>query len=196
MSRRVIGPGNSCQEYRRRKIECSRSMPCSYCAKKEVECVYPVPSTSRFPKSPASAVDGDILARIEAVERTLLTFELELSHLRHANPTPPSSSYSAPGDSIPAEQMRHGFDSLDTLATQVVIPFLPLKARDRTITSMIGELRIHHSQPINQPMNHASAKVAYSRIQPHSTWPAQIWAKAMTCLSRIVIRTSCCGPKP
>lgn len=154
MSRRVIGPGNSCRECRRRKIKCSRSMPCSYCVKTEIECVYPVPS-SRSSKNPTAAVDGDVLARLETVERTLRTFELELSHLRHVQPTPPSSS-SVRSAAPSAEQMGQDTDSLDTLVAQVVIPFLLLDLQGQTITTIVEELRTHHSQP----MNRASAKAA------------------------------------
>ncbi|KAL4790578.1 fungal-specific transcription factor domain-containing protein [Aspergillus venezuelensis] len=41
MYRRVITPGRSCLECRRRKIKCDRSHPCSYCVKVRVNCKYP-----------------------------------------------------------------------------------------------------------------------------------------------------------
>jgi hypothetical protein len=41
MSRRLVTPGRSCLECRRRKIKCDRSLPCGYCVRVRNKCEYP-----------------------------------------------------------------------------------------------------------------------------------------------------------
>ncbi|KAL4954141.1 fungal-specific transcription factor domain-containing protein [Aspergillus filifer] len=70
MNRRVITPGRSCLECRRRKIKCDRSHPCSYCVKVRVNCKYP-PDRQKH--------NGNAADRITSLEGKLKALKTRLS---------------------------------------------------------------------------------------------------------------------
>ncbi|KAL7919897.1 fungal-specific transcription factor [Trichoderma austrokoningii] len=100
MARRVIAPGHSCLECRRRKIKCDRALPCSYCARIKLQCSYPSWRPNR-----SSSRESDLAAKVQALECTLQSLEQKITRVRdlsHCDTTggiygadslhPPSSS--------------------------------------------------------------------------------------------------------
>lgn len=88
MARRVIAPGHSCLECRRRKIKCDRSLPCSYCARIKLQCSYPSWRPNR-----SSSGESDLAAKVQNLECTLKSLEQKITYigdLLHANPELPS----------------------------------------------------------------------------------------------------------
>lgn len=75
MPPRVLGVGPSCNECRRRKIKCDRSIPCSYCLRTRIQCVYP---GSAFE---TGGLEG-ILDRIQGVENRLQSLEQGISDIK------------------------------------------------------------------------------------------------------------------
>ncbi|KFY49829.1 hypothetical protein V495_00440 [Pseudogymnoascus sp. VKM F-4514 (FW-929)] len=71
----------SCLECRRRKIKCDRSLPCSYCVKVKIQCSYSPPSVTSQ-NTEEKKVDTDVVARIERIEQTLVSFDQGLSQIR------------------------------------------------------------------------------------------------------------------
>lgn len=88
MARRVIAPGHSCLECRRRKIKCDRSLPCSYCARIKLQCSYPSWRPNR-----SNHGESDLAAKVQSLECTLQSLEQKITrigNLLNANPEPPS----------------------------------------------------------------------------------------------------------
>ncbi|KAL4938441.1 fungal-specific transcription factor domain-containing protein [Aspergillus oleicola] len=84
MSRRVINPGRSCLECRRRKIKCDRSHPCSYCIKVRVNCRYP---------PDRRAHEDNTMERFTSLESKLKAFEKRLSEMEGpSDQVPPASA--------------------------------------------------------------------------------------------------------
>lgn len=75
MPPRVLGLGPSCNECRRRKIKCDRSIPCSYCVRTRIQCVYP---ESAF----ETGGHEGITDRIEGVEKRLQSLEQGISDIK------------------------------------------------------------------------------------------------------------------
>lgn len=83
MARRVVAPGHSCFECRRRKIKCDRSLPCSYCARIKLKCSYPSWRPNR--DNPG---ESDLAAKVQALESTLQSLEQKITRigdLSHVN---------------------------------------------------------------------------------------------------------------
>ncbi|KAL4925278.1 transcription factor domain-containing protein [Aspergillus undulatus] len=76
MPRRVIAPGRSCLECRRRKIKCDRSHPCAYCVKVRVECTYPPRRASNNGNDEVTSTE-----RIRTLESKLKAVEKRLSEI-------------------------------------------------------------------------------------------------------------------
>jgi hypothetical protein len=76
MARRVIAPGHSCFECRRRKIKCDRSQPCSYCARIKLQCSYPSWRPNR-----GSPGENDLAAKVQALESTLQSLEQKITRI-------------------------------------------------------------------------------------------------------------------
>lgn len=75
MPPRVLGLGPSCNECRRRKIKCDRSIPCSYCVRTRIQCVYP--------ESAFETGDHEgIIDRIDGVEKRLQSLEQGISDIK------------------------------------------------------------------------------------------------------------------
>lgn len=88
MARRVVAPGHSCFECRRRKIKCDRSLPCSYCARIKLKCSYPSWRSNR-----GNPGDSDLAAKVQALESTLQSLEQRITRmgdLSHVNAELPS----------------------------------------------------------------------------------------------------------
>lgn len=62
--------GRSCLACHRRKIRCSKELPCSTCVKNSVTCSYPEPGRKR--RAPKTRIT-DIATRISQLERTLVS---------------------------------------------------------------------------------------------------------------------------
>lgn len=75
MPPRVLGLGPSCNECRRRKIRCDRSIPCSYCVRTRIQCVYPESAVE------TGGHEG-IIDRIEGVENKLQSLEQGISEIK------------------------------------------------------------------------------------------------------------------
>lgn len=75
MPPRVLSLGPSCNECRRRKIKCDRSIPCSYCVKTRIQCVYP---ESAF----ETGGHEGIIDRIQGVENRLQSLEEGISDIK------------------------------------------------------------------------------------------------------------------
>lgn len=89
MARRVVAPGHSCFECRRRKIKCDRSLPCSYCARIKLKCSYPSWRPNR-----GIPGESDLAAKVQVLESTLHSLEQKISRigdLSHVNAELPSS---------------------------------------------------------------------------------------------------------
>ncbi|KAK6448822.1 hypothetical protein FP744_10005072 [Trichoderma asperellum] len=87
MARRVIAPGHSCLECRRRKIKCDRSLPCSYCARIKLQCSYPSWRPNR-----SNHGESDLAAKVQSLECTLQSLEQKITrigNLLNANPELP-----------------------------------------------------------------------------------------------------------
>ena len=69
MNRRVITPGRSCLECRRRKIKCDRFHPCSYCVRVHVNCKYP-PGRQKHDDSSADRI-ASLEEKLKALENRL-----------------------------------------------------------------------------------------------------------------------------
>lgn len=71
MPRRIVAPGRSCLECRRRKIKCDRSFPCSYCVRSQIQCAYPPRRSERSIHHAHHSNDFDLPRRVERIESTL-----------------------------------------------------------------------------------------------------------------------------
>lgn len=97
-SRQTVASGRSCLECRRRKIRCDRSLPCAYCVRTRIECVYPPPKAV----APNRVVDGDLAVRVERMERMFQSLErsvAEIARALHRSPgnSSPLSDHGPPG---------------------------------------------------------------------------------------------------
>lgn len=99
MPRRLIGPGRSCLECRRRKIRCDRCEPCSYCTRFELVCHYP-PSEGVKPRSEPAAViqPGDSDEIVASLESAVATIQRQVSEIQAqlgASPPPLQAAVSS-----------------------------------------------------------------------------------------------------
>lgn len=101
MPRRVVAPGRSCLECRRRKIRCDRSQPCAYCVRIKASCEYP-------PSVPTKQAENDensgLAARLESIEGALRALEHGhpgTHHLSHIALAQPANIQSRPSFSFP-----------------------------------------------------------------------------------------------
>lgn len=76
MAQRVVAPGHSCLECRRRKIKCDRSLPCSYCARIKLQCSYPSWRPNR-----GIPGESDLAAKVQALECTLQSLEQKITRI-------------------------------------------------------------------------------------------------------------------
>jgi len=73
---------HSCRTCARRKVRCSKTVPCSYCAKVQIDCVYLAPAPSqRHRKRPP---DEDLLHKISEYEALLRTHNILFQPLDNA----------------------------------------------------------------------------------------------------------------
>lgn len=72
MPRRIIAPGRSCLECRRRKIKCDRCLPCAYCVRSKTRCQYPEPPTN---KQVEHGECQDVASRLALVQNSLRSLE-------------------------------------------------------------------------------------------------------------------------
>lgn len=79
MPPQVLRIGPSCHECRRRKIKCDRSIPCSYCVKTRIQCVYP---DSALESGTADQSHEYVLDRIEGIEKKLESLEQGISDIK------------------------------------------------------------------------------------------------------------------
>ncbi|PWY91287.1 hypothetical protein BO94DRAFT_387267 [Aspergillus sclerotioniger CBS 115572] len=85
MPRRFLTPGRSCFECSRRKIKCDRSLPCGYCVKVQMTCVYPPGKRKRSRSPDARSPDArspDVIGRIERIEETLQVLGEGMAQIR------------------------------------------------------------------------------------------------------------------
>ncbi|KIV78826.1 hypothetical protein PV11_06436 [Exophiala sideris] len=81
-----LTPGRSCVACRRRKIRCDRELPCSYCTKLHLQCVYPGPGQDGKP-------GNEVLSRLKRIETSLERLESRVAH----SSSPEVSESSRPG---------------------------------------------------------------------------------------------------
>ncbi|EED22997.1 fungal specific transcription factor, putative [Talaromyces stipitatus ATCC 10500] len=75
MPPKVLGVGPSCNECRRRKIKCDRSIPCSYCVKTGIHCIYPESALE-------TGGHEDLQDRIQGIELRLQSLEGGISEIK------------------------------------------------------------------------------------------------------------------
>ncbi|RDW68713.1 uncharacterized protein DSM5745_08473 [Aspergillus mulundensis] len=96
MPRRLITPGRSCLECRRRKIKCDRSHPCAYCVKVRINCKYPASRRD---------IDDEPYARdFTALKSKVLALEKRLAEL---------------GEPVQSDSTEHGPASTPSTQSQV-----------------------------------------------------------------------------
>jgi hypothetical protein len=80
MPRRQIAAGRSCLECRRRKIKCDRGVPCQYCVRCEIRCLYP--PGPRQTQGNGNATEGIVASRLQTLEASYTGLEQEISQMK------------------------------------------------------------------------------------------------------------------
>lgn len=162
MPPRVLGLGPSCNECRRRKIKCDRSIPCSYCVRTRIQCVYP---ESAFETGGHEA----IIDRIEGVENRLQSLEQGISDIK-----------SLLQMSLASRQNEKGIRNVQSSATNDVSTDPPLtNALDKTPdVEMSSDSQVESIETNSKPaFLSASSLPALGSLHPSPATVIIIWQR-------------------